>query len=234
VVNNVMYNWSSKCAETHDAIAVDWIGNCFKPGPLSDARRLLVHNDFFKGFPQNRFDPPSIYMEGNRNAGDPTQTDWDMYRIHYADQPLPAAYRRDRPLPSGKHAVAVVPAEKAYDAVLEDVGANARLNEHGKWERNSDAADGRVLEDVRHGRGTGTRDGGNRVHYSDPSQVGGYPAIAPGTPFEDADGDGMADAWEREHGLTSQDASDGNGDKDGDGYTNLEEFLNGTNPGAKA
>ena len=29
VINNIMYNWSSKCAETHDAITVDWIGNYF-------------------------------------------------------------------------------------------------------------------------------------------------------------------------------------------------------------
>ena len=38
VINNVMYNWSSKCSETHDAMAVDWVGNYFKPGPLSDPR----------------------------------------------------------------------------------------------------------------------------------------------------------------------------------------------------
>ena len=46
----------------------------------------------------------------------------------------------------------------------------------------------------------------------------------------DTDHDGMPDKWEIENGLNPQDASDGSRDKDGDGYTNLEEYLNGTSP----
>lgn len=55
----------------------------------------------------------------------------------------------------------------------------------------------------------------------DPSQVGGWPTLAGGTPYADADGDGMDDSWESARGVTS-----GTSDADGDGYTNLEEFLN--------
>ena len=45
----------------------------------------------------------------------------------------------------------------------------------------------------------------------------------------DSDGDGMPDNWEAVYGLdmTSDDTDD---DPDLDGYTNLEEYLNGTNP----
>lgn len=232
-VNNVMYNWSSKCAETHDAIAVDWIGNCFKPGPLSDPRRLIVHNAFFKGSPQYRFAPPSIYMTNNLNVGDPKQADWDMYNIHYEDKPLPAEYRCDKPLAGAKYPVAVISPEKAFESVLADVGANARLSAEGEWVANWDAVDRRVLEDVRLGRGRGTLHEGNRVHYTHPDQMGGYPKIEPGDPYEDADHDGMADVWERKHNLDPHDVSDGNGDSDRDGYTNLEEFLNGTEPTMK-
>jgi hypothetical protein len=54
-----------------------------------------------------------------------------------------------------------------------------------------------------------------------PGDVGGWPEyVATDTPV-DADDDGMPDAWEVEHQL-----SDPNGDADGDGYTNLEEYLN--------
>lgn len=40
----------------------------------------------------------------------------------------------------------------------------------------------------------------------------------------------MPDAWEVKHGLNPKDPSDARGDLDGDGYTNLEESLNGTEP----
>jgi hypothetical protein len=36
----------------------------------------------------------------------------------------------------------------------------------------------------------------------------------------------MPDSWERQHGLNPASASDGVRDKDRDGYTNLEEWLN--------
>jgi formylglycine-generating enzyme required for sulfatase activity len=42
----------------------------------------------------------------------------------------------------------------------------------------------------------------------------------------------MADKWERTHGLKSTDPSDHKNDADKDGYTNLEEYVNGTNPNA--
>jgi hypothetical protein len=43
----------------------------------------------------------------------------------------------------------------------------------------------------------------------------------------DTDGDGMPDAWEKQHGLDLVDEADGNLDSNNDGYTNLEEYLNG-------
>ncbi len=46
----------------------------------------------------------------------------------------------------------------------------------------------------------------------------------------DSDGDGMPDEWELRGGFNPKDASDGPQDKDSDGYTNVEECLNGTDP----
>lgn len=46
----------------------------------------------------------------------------------------------------------------------------------------------------------------------------------------DADSDGLPDEWERRYGLNVGDASDANADTDGDGFTNMEEFLAKTDP----
>ncbi|WP_461422263.1 M4 family metallopeptidase [Ketobacter sp.] len=46
----------------------------------------------------------------------------------------------------------------------------------------------------------------------------------------DSDADGMADGWETSWGLDSNDPADALLDGDEDGLTNLEEFLNSTNP----
>ena len=167
-------------------------------------------------------------MAGNVNAADLRQSDWEMYRIHYADEPLPAAWRREEPLPGGKFAVTTTAALQAYKSVLADVGANARLSADGTWQPSADAVDQRVIADVHQVRGEGAVRESNRVHYTDPAEVGGYPMIDAGIPYADADHDGMPDAWERANGFDPQDPSDASGDKDGDGYTNLEEFLAGT------
>jgi autotransporter-associated beta strand protein len=44
------------------------------------------------------------------------------------------------------------------------------------------------------------------------------------TPLHDSDGDGMDDLWETQNGLDPADPADAQGDADGDGLTNLEEF----------
>ena len=48
----------------------------------------------------------------------------------------------------------------------------------------------------------------------------------------DVDGDGMDDGWEDANGLDPTDAADAADDPDGDGVSNLDEFLAGTDPNA--
>ncbi len=62
---------------------------------------------------------------------------------------------------------------------------------------------------------------------TDPRQMGGYPEYNKNwKPWKDSDGDGMPDEWEKKNGLNPNDASDAIKDCNGDGYTNIEKYIN--------
>ncbi len=81
-----------------------------------------------------------------------------------------------------------------------------------------DPTDLRLIEEFR--TKTGACGAPQRTHDSP------IPAPAPGNPAPDADNDGMPDAWEGAHGLNPRNRKDAHGDRDADGYTNVEEYLN--------
>ena len=78
----------------------------------------------------------------------------------------------------------------------------------------------------------GVREGSGRIHGS-LSDLGGWPDLEEGPAPTDTDRDGLPDPWETEHDLDPADALDAGGDADGDGYTNIEEYLNGSDPIAR-
>ena len=63
-------------------------------------------------------------------------------------------------------------------------------------------------------------------------QSGSY-SFSPEDVPADTDHDGMPDAWEVKYQLDPDKAIDSSIDSDDDGYTNVEEYLNGTNPRQK-
>jgi hypothetical protein len=88
-----------------------------------------------------------------------------------------------------------------------------------------DAVDERIVDAIRHEQG--------RIIDSQ-AQVGGWPVLKSAAPVNDRDLDGMDDEWETAHGLDPRDPADAAADRDGDGYTNLEEWLNrATDPVAR-
>jgi hypothetical protein len=101
-----------------------------------------------------------------------------------------------------------------FKEVLEKAGATLPVR---------DTVDRRIVQSAREGTG----------HIIDsPDEVGGWPEYRSGRPPQDSDGDGIPDAWETARHLNPHDPTDANLAPGGDGYTNIEHYLNGTRQGA--
>ncbi|MBL8219647.1 MAG: hypothetical protein JNL62_10475 [Bryobacterales bacterium] len=99
-------------------------------------------------------------------------------------------------------------AQQAYESVLARAGATLLKR---------DTVDTRIVEDVRSGGG---------AIIDSQWEVGGWPVYEQARPPRDTDRDGMPDDWEVARKLNPRNAADGPKDRDGDGYTNIEEYLN--------
>ncbi|MCA1199637.1 pectate lyase [Sphingomonas sp. R647] len=95
-------------------------------------------------------------------------------------------------------------------------GVEATVLARAGASRSRDSVDAAVIEGVR------TRTGKQIDRQSD---VGGWPVLRSGTAPQDSDGDGMPDAWERKRGLDPK-RDDSAGDRDGNGYSDVEDYLN--------
>ena len=224
--NNVAFNWRHRTMDGEDETSlVNVINNYLKPGPATSPHmrnviaRMQMRSHYSPDRPSwvagryvatNR--PGKWYVSGNIVEGSPevTKNNWlgmrgpeDLARVNTPFEGWPSAQQS---------------AADAYEAVLARAGATLPRR---------DAVDRRIVEMVRTGK-TLTKTG----IIDDPQEVGGYPncTYSPETVPADTDGDGMPDAWEKAHGLDAGDAADGAADADSDGYTNVEEFMNGTNP----
>ncbi len=109
----------------------------------------------------------------------------------------------------------------AYDQVLLDAGSSKYLSSLGTFIARRDSVDTRIINDVRNSSGD---------FIDNPLQVGGWPDLSEGKSLIDSDHDGMPDDWELKFGLDHQNPTDSSMDFDKDGYTNVEEFLNSTDP----
>lgn len=105
----------------------------------------------------------------------------------------------------------------AVRAFAPEIAYNDVLTNAGATKPQRDAVDSRIIDAVKNRRG--------QLLQSHPQDVGGWPELDAGVPYQDSDMDGISDDWEVENGTDPKDASDGQQDTDGDGWTNLEAFL---------
>lgn len=209
--NNVVYNWHHRTTDG-GAAQVQFVNNYYKPGPATDWFWILRPQR--EGVP--RFGPQDYYMAGNVLEGrvGPDEK-WGGVRF-WPGEP-PEDYLHDEPF--FDPLVRTHTACEAYTNVLADVGCNFPVQ---------DELDRRIIEEVRTGtaRYRGSRTGLPGLPDSQ-EDVGGweeYPEVHRPEGW-DRDDDGMPDEWERRAGLNPLDPADAQQDRDGDGYTNLEEYL---------
>jgi hypothetical protein len=235
--NNVVFNWQHRTMDGGDETSLmNVINNYYKPGPATNENmratmvRIEERDMYSPGrrfepgdwYPKGKKRPGKWYVAGNYFDGHPEVTADNWLGMNPSDEnPVAGSTQRLRELarvetPFEAWPVKQQTAEEAFDSVLKLAGATLPKR---------DSVDVRVTEMVRTGKTT-TKTG--IVDSID--QVGGYPEYAfdPAKVPVDSDNDGMPDAWEQEHNVT-----DGAADADGDGYTNVEEFLNGTDPNEK-
>jgi len=210
--NNVIYNWSGT-ANFCDHF-VNAVNNYWRPGPETKPQSLpiaikggLPHaaRGFMSG---NVFEGHDDWTRDNYAALDFQR--WLGPNSSYKYVGTLADWKADPPS-LGADAPATQPAQNACQQVLARVGASLRR----------DTVDERVINDVREHQG--------RLINS-PDQVGGWPTLRSLPAPQDSDGDGMPDQWETAHGLNPNDSADGSKDRDNDGYTNLEEYINSLIP----
>ncbi len=225
VVNNVLYNTLQTPSQldnkdTGDTIRYNLVGNFYKGGPVKERKRCnprandkildsgipdgASHPDYEADFSGSA--PPVVtgFVQGNigwnrTDDGQPQDRIVDDGSKRYL-----VGQRYDMP------PVTTMSASDAYERVLAEAGVTVPVR---------DAVDARVANEVR------TNTGCIPDH---PNDVGGWPSYgyAERPADWDTDHDGMPNDWEVSRGLDPNSAADGPQDADGDGYTNVEEYLN--------
>ncbi|UCD36912.1 MAG: T9SS type A sorting domain-containing protein [Fidelibacterota bacterium] len=202
--NNVIYNWGFNSAYGGEGGWYNLVNNYYKYGPATGVKNRIVQPSDEVG---------RWYVAGNYVYGYPdvTADNWaggvqsvNVDRV-VAYDPFPYA-------PVITHT-----AENAFEVVLADAGASLRR----------DSIDARIVHEARTGTATyGGQTGAGSGIIDSQSEVGGWPELRTYDVPVDNDHDGMADDWELANGLDPSDPLDRNDDFNGDGYTNLEKYIN--------
>ncbi len=237
--NNVVFNWVHRSIDGGDYRAqYNIINNYFQPGPATPKNTSVGHRILKPESGRSKLKYlvyGRAYVNGNIMEGFPeiTKDNWNG-GVQVEDFPNTNKYTEDMkwnsPLPMAP--MTILPANTARSYVLANAGAILPKR---------DAVDSRIVTQVATGKIAylpnvtlpETQFKHRRLPIdsyktgiiTEVAQVGGYPEYK-GQPLADADLDGMPDAWEKKNGLNPADPTDATKDRDKDGYTNIEEYLN--------
>ena len=223
--NNVVYNWRSRTTDG-GAHQVNFVNNYYKTGAATTLFTAL--NPQYGGFPGTQ----QYYMSGNVMPGKFNESN-EAAGLSIGTENGGTLPQNSTPPYSAMVAVPFFPshatihtASNAYKQVLSDVGCNQPM---------IDTRDTRLISETLTGTYTYTGSISGRKGLPDTTDdVGGWEdygsEVRPAN--WDSDNDGMPNWWESIRSLdvnsATGDFSECNADPDGDGYTNLEEYLNWT------
>ena len=249
-INNTVFNWWNRTVDGGDNTSyMNVINNNYKPGPITPEgkpiawRIVKVENG---RSPEGRGQFGRAYVSGNKTWGNAevTADNWkggvqagDQFVTEENEQ-LWKMVHMEKPFEMAP--VTILPTDEAYDFVMKHAGASFPKR---------DAVDTRMMKQVKTGKIFYAKDAKEHQPLyvkrrlpadsykqgiiTDPQQVGGLPTYKSVVGPVDSDKDGMPDQWEEKYGLNPNDASDANGDLSGDGYTNIEKYINGIDPTVK-
>lgn len=214
--NNLDYNWENGHNLSGDKFNL--IGNYYKAGPsmragfrpiqLKTGKIPPTSKGYFSG---NHFEGlPEEYNKDNYSAMDFKASGLGFTHAHSYQYTTHEKFEVSERFDAGKYKLTEIESAKdAYESCLKYSGCSLVR----------DTVDERFIKTITDNSGK-IIDSQNDVGGWDP-----YPPIHRPENW-DTDGDGMPDAWERMVGFDPDDASDGNEDRNSDGYTNVEEYLN--------
>ena len=240
VINNVIQNWSYRMSMvTGNTPQLNHINNYYCMG----GRSALKSWSQIQLNQVNSFNDNQIYTAGNiidkDMFTDPKADNralWVEFNAGKQEVYAPASEFVSTQYPLVGVPLPIRTAEEVYNEIITnpDVGANATLNANGAVDSNSDANDKEYLAVMAQGEGayesyTTGNNGSDRSFYFEQRYLNFLASIS-STPVNsrppsyDTDKDGMPDIWELAKFETLD--RDGKSDLDGDGYSDLEEFLN--------
>ncbi|MDE0589464.1 hypothetical protein OU789_05970 [Halocynthiibacter sp. C4] len=207
IVNNIFYNAISQFGEFYDLmgdVTINYVGNIVKTGPSSNRRQPLPAVEAFDWDEQRGmkiYEADNINYErkgcGNKAGRAILDEEAEKHRIDAPSTPL---------------TFPPLPAAEVEEAVLAKVGA-ARAGWGGP-----DNLDQRAIDDFITCKGK---------IIDTPEDVDGWPDLPEEkTALVDTDEDGLPDDWEAEKdGLDPRAPNQTWEDRDGDGWSNIEEYL---------
>lgn len=229
--NNVIFNWQHRTMDGGDGSSrVNVVNNFYKAGPATEGdlrfrickAQCRNSRDRYPGFGR-------WFVNGNIVDGFPeiTANNW-AGGVQYDQSITIRKDGKDEVIPAGSEEQVRSAVEFPHEPVQTESAADAYehvLAHAGATLPRRDSVDVRTAAMVRTGQPVY-----EKGIIELPDDVGGWPPYQAGSVSPDADRDGMDDVWEKDHQFSAEDPDDQRGDADQDGYTNLEEFLNGTNP----